>query len=533
VVAQLGWLKARLTWNGLRRDRQRRIGFPLILGLMTWLAWKIASSYKAEFGRLEASLGAELALWGALAFFIGWVTLPVVIFPLDETLDPARLATFPITRPKLLAGLILASLISPSILVPATAATVNASLFSGWARVAAVVAGMVLLAQMAVGAHLFTSLVSAILRSRRGRDLAVMVVIAIGLFTFAAYQTVASQISASGMAGALSAHRLSGVAALIPPVAAQSIVTKSAAGDWGGAVLMLVAALAWLGLMAYAWDRLLGWMLVTPDHSPRPDRARHRRGLAERGPWGKRLVLARKELRFFVRDPRQRLVWTGTVIFVGLAVAVLVVGTDSMAIFRRSTWLPLLAPAMVLFVGLPIALNQFGWERNASSYLFVLPIKPRHLLHGKNLAIALGLVLETVFMSILLATFSGAWDALLMVPALAVAAIGCQLAVGNLVSVVAPLRLPREGTDVFAQATEQGLLALLAQMGSFLMIGLLLVPPSVGVVLAVAFGRVLDPALVTGFCVLYGLAVYFIALWLAGILLRRRVPEVVAWVQVQ
>jgi hypothetical protein len=70
-------------------------------------------------------------------------------------------------------------------------------------------------------------------------------------------------------------------------------------------------------------------------------------------------------------------------------------------------------------------------------------------------------------------------------------------------------------------------------MGSFLMIGLLLVPPSVGVVLAVAFGRVLDPALVTGFCVLYGLAVYFIALWLAGILLRRRVPEVVAWVQVQ
>jgi hypothetical protein len=120
-----------------------------------------------------------------------------------------------------------------------------------------------------------------------------------------------------------------------------------------------------------------------------------------------------------------------------------------------------------------------------------------------------------------------------MVPALAASAIGCQLAVGNIVSVIAPLRLPREGTDVFAQATEQGLLALVAQMGSFLMIGLLLVPPSVAVVLAVAFGQVLDPVLVTAFCFVYGVGVYFLALWVAGILLRRRVPEVVAWVQVQ
>ncbi|MGH9896267.1 MAG: hypothetical protein ACREA0_30595, partial [bacterium] len=125
MVAQFGWLKARLTWNGLRRDRQRWIGFPLILALMSWLAWRVATSYSTEFVALDPSLGAELALWGALAFFIGWVTLPVVIFPLDETLDPARLAVFPITRTKLLAGLVLASFLSPSILVPATVASVN------------------------------------------------------------------------------------------------------------------------------------------------------------------------------------------------------------------------------------------------------------------------------------------------------------------------------------------------------------------------------------------------------------------------
>ncbi len=502
------------------------------MALMVYISWRLATAYASGYASLDEPLSREFALWGALALFIGWISLPVVIFPLDETLDPARLAVFPIERRTLLSGLIVASLVSPSVLIPATALGVNVSVFSGWARFAAIVAGIVLIAQMLVGAHLFTGAISAILRSRRGRDVAVLVVIGIGLFTFGAYQTVSGRIDEVGLGGALIDSPISRWALLIPPVAAQSVATEAAAGDLVGALSMLMVSLGWLGLMAFAWSRLLGWMLVTPDHSPRPDRARHRRGFAERGPWGTRLVLARKELRFFVRDPRQRLVWTGTVIFVGLAVAVLIVGTESMETFRRSSWLPLLAPAMVLFVGLPIALNQFGWERNAASYIFAMPIKPRHLLLGKNLAIGFGLILETMFLSVLLATISGAWGALLMVPALSLAAIGGQLAVGNLVSVMTPLRLPREGTDIFAQATEQGFLALIAQLTSFLVIGLLLVPPSVAVVLTVAFGQVLSPFTTTIFCAAYGLILYLLSLWLAGVLLRRRVPEVVAWVQV-
>ena len=96
MVAQIGWLKARLTWNGLRRDRQRRIGLPLVLGLMVYVSWRLATSYSSAFARLDGPMSHELALWAALAIFIGWISLPVVIFPLDETLDPARLAVFPI-----------------------------------------------------------------------------------------------------------------------------------------------------------------------------------------------------------------------------------------------------------------------------------------------------------------------------------------------------------------------------------------------------------------------------------------------------
>lgn len=532
MVAKLVWLKFRLTWNGLVKDWQRRIGLPAVLAAMAWIAWKLSMSLIDAHASLQSAQAAELTMWSALIFFVGWVSLPVVIFPLDETLDPAQLATFAIPRPRLLLGLSLASLIGPSAVVPVVLLVTNVSLFAGPVQIMAVAAGVVLLAQLVVATHLFTSAISAMLRSRRGRDLAVLVVVGIGLCTFGGYQVVSAEVDRLGLTEALATNPISNWAALLPPVAAQRAVVEASRGSWTTSLLMLAAGIAWIGVMAYAWDRLVGWMLVTPSHSPRPDRARHRRGLAERGPWGTRLVLARKELRFFIRDPRQRLVWTGTVIFVGLAVAILVVGTESMARLRHSEWLPLLAPALVLFVGLPIALNQFGWERNAASYLFVLPIRPRQLLQGKNIAIVIGLVLETAFMSVLLAAFSESWAVMWLVPGLAIAAIGCQLAVGNLVSVLSPLRLPREGTDVFAQATEQGCLALAAQMASFLLIGVLLVPPASAVVLTVAFGQVLSPLVTTVGSVVWGLLLYIISLWLAGWILRRRVPEVVSWVQV-
>jgi ABC-2 type transport system permease protein len=533
MVGRFVWLKTRLTWNGLRTDRQRQIGFPLVLGLMLWLGWYLSGRLVQLHATLPAAAADEFSLWTSLLFFVAWVTLPVVIFPLDEGLDPAQMGVFAIPRRRLLAGLAAASLVGPSAVVPVMAIIANLSVRTPGVAIFGLLAAVVYLALLAVAAQLFTATISAILRSRRGRDLAVFLVVAIGLFSFASYQTVSARVDSLGLEAALQTNSLASVAPLIPPVAPQMAVVAAGNGQWAQAIAYLILAVAWVGILGGLWGRLLAWRLVTPDHSPRPDKTRRRRGLAESGLWSTRAILARKELRFFVRDPRMRLVWTGTVIFVGLAIAVLVVGTESMGEIRDSYWLPLLAPAMVLFVGLPIALNQFGWERNAASYLFVLPVKPRHLLHGKNLAIAAGLMLETVFLALLLAVISRSWEVVHMVPGLAAAAIGCQLAVGNIVSVIAPLRLAREGTDVFSQSTEQGLLAMAAQLASFFVIGLLLVPPAVAVVLAVAFGQVVSPVIASLICTGWGLALYALSLWVGGAILKRRVPEVVGWVQVK
>jgi ABC-2 type transport system permease protein len=533
LVRRLVELKARLTWNGFRHDTQRRFGLPIAVLLIGWLGLFLARTHVETYRRLEAvdtRAAVEYMGWAALVLFLVWITLPVVVFPLDENLDPQQLAMLPIDGSRMVAGLAAASLVAPATIVPVAVITANAvAIPGGWWMLGP--AALVYLGLLTVGSQLFSATISAILRTRRGRDVATFLILAIAAGSFFAYRAVTGAIDEVGIGLAVRSNPITDWAALIPPVAAQRAVTEAAAGDVLAGLGFLLAAVVGLALLAMVWRSLLGWLLTTPPEGSRPARRARRLGMAT-GAWGQVATVARKELRFFVRDPRQRLVWTGTVIFVGLAIAGTIMGTSGLFDIRDNSWAPLAAPILVLFVGLPIALNLFGWERNAASYLFVLPVKPHQILLGKNLAVAIALALETGLLALAIAVFTGQWSWLWLVPSFLAAAVGCQLAVGNLVSVLTPLRLPREGTDVFAQSTEQGCLAILSQTFSFFTIGLLMVPPASLMTLTVAFNQRIPPWSAAITTVAYGVIIYTLALLLASRLLRRRMPEVLEWVEV-
>lgn len=530
MVVRLAWLKVRLLWNGLRRDWQRRVGFPSLLALLGFVSWVLVSEYRESMASLSDAARLEYALWGALVFWLVWMALPVVIFPLDENLDPAQFAFAPVKPAQLVAGLGVAALIAPSVVIPLIVLGAAIVEFSA-VLPAAILSEALLGAVIIVSGQVFTTVVSAIYRTRHGRDLALLVVLGIGLSGFLAQSGIREAVARLGLEGAVTTHRLEGWMSFLPPVAAQRVATSAVAGDPAAVTGWAVVAATWVIVLGWVWQRLLAWMLTTPEAGPRRSRSRSARGLAGRGGWSAGRVLARKEVRFYVRDPRQRLVWTGAVIFIVLAATSVLIGTGGFGRLAERPWLPLLAPALVLFVGLPIALNVFGWERNAASFLFVLPVRPRTLLWGKNLAATGALVVETAVLALLLAWISGGWSRLDLVPGLMVAAIGCQLAVGNVVSVISPLRLPREGTDVFAQASEQGCLAIGAQALSFFVIGLLLVVPSSVAVLTVGFGAPIPSWFANGFAVVWGVVLYAVSLWISAAILRRRMPEVVGWVQ--
>ncbi len=152
---------------------------------------------------------------------------------------------------------------------------------------------------------------------------------------------------------------------------------------------------------------------------------------------------------------------------------------------------------------------------------------------GKNLASATALAVEATILSLIFAAVSGGWWMLGYAPFLITTAILCQLAIGNVISVVTPMRLPPIGTDLFAQATEQGCLALVSQMAAFAAIGVLLVPPAAAFSLLAAFGVTAWKwrLAFTAGSLLWGMALYLAGLWLGTRILNRRVPEMVTAVQ--
>lgn len=532
MVRNLVSLKIRLTWNGIRSDVQRRFGFPIATLLLGILGVWLANSHLEIIRQLGpgTSAAAEYLGWASVLFFLAWVTLPVIIFPLDENLDPQQLALLPITRSEMVRGLAAASLVAPATLVPLALVLANGTVLgSAWWM--ALPASLAYLMILAVGSQLFSAAISSILKTRRGRDIATFFVLGVAGAAFVLYRTIADTVQSLGVAGAAAAHPILDWAAVVPPLAAQRAVIEVAAGNQLGGLGFLVSAIGGLYLMGALFRRLLDWMLTTAEERSRPAARSRRRGLAA-GAWGPVWTLARKELRFYIRDPRQRLVWTGTVIFVGLGIAGVIMGTTGFLDIRRNDWAPLIAPVLVLFVGLPIALNQFGWERNAASYLFVLPAKPRHLIMGKNVAIGIALAIETILLTVGISAFTGQWRWTWLALPLMAAAIGSQLAVGNLVSVLTPLRLPREGTDVFAQSTEQGCLAIVSQTVSFFLIGLLLVVPASVTVLAVDFGSPVPGWVAAIVAIGWGAVLYAVSTAIASRLLRNRLPEVMEWVKV-
>ena len=286
MVGRLVWLKWRLLVNGVRADRQRAFGLPIVTIGVTAIGFWLASRYGQTAGDMPDAAAGEFTLWVMLVVWLAWTTLPVLLFPLDETLDPARFSLAPISRTELMAGLTAAGLVTPTIVVPVLLLATNVGLFSGpLTALAALISSALLLVHFVVGGQTFTALVSLILRSRRGRDLAVVIVSSLGLMGFALQQTIATAVGEYGLAGAVEVYRLSSWWWALPPVAAQQTAVAAAAGAWGQAIAALLVSVGWLAAIVSVWNRLLLRLVTTPETSPLRSTKRVRRTISDRPGW--------------------------------------------------------------------------------------------------------------------------------------------------------------------------------------------------------------------------------------------------------
>ncbi|MFF2043928.1 transporter [Kitasatospora sp. NPDC058170] len=521
VVRTLVSLKLRLLRNGLRRSPGRTAVYVVgsVLGLL--FAGGIAVAF-AFLGRFEGAGDAGVMLVGVLT--IGWAALPLFLFSSDESSDPTRLTMLPLRPGPLLRGSLLAALLGPGPLVTLVLATgaALAGADGAGSAVAAVVGVPLAVVSLVALSRSVAAGNARLLSSRRGKDFAIF-----GGLLFALLVQIANIGSQSvfGKPGenGLDLSPLAPIASVlrwVPPISAVDASRTAGEGSYGLAVLQLASAAVLLALLLRWWLGSLQQLMVTADAST----LEVARGVqASRGwgflPEGRVGAVMQRHLRYAWREPRAKTaVFTSIGMTLVLCVLSVVQGWASVYLVSMTG----------MFLGLQM-LNLFGMDGSAFwmvAATLLTPADARDELRGRAYAVLSYAVPVTVLLAGSLAAVTGDWAGLAPALGLALALLGCGLAVGAVLSVLAPYTMPSDSNPMRNAAPGQSGLVILNSMGSMVGAAVLGLPVGGLVLWALATDGPGWPVLLVG--PPYGALIAVLGIRLAAGRLLERTPEILA-----
>jgi ABC-2 type transport system permease protein len=211
--------------------------------------------------------------------------------------------------------------------------------------------------------------------------------------------------------------------------------------------------------------------------------------------------VAAKDLRYFARHPRLRVLWLTAVLFAVVLPGFLLLSRNGP---RELAALGVLASLYVLNSG---ALNQFGADGPAYWTNVAAGGGSRADLVGKNLALAVPAFALVSVVAIALSAASRGWVYLPVTLCLVAGILGIMLGVADYVSIRFPYPLANVSTNVWASqgpgaGCAVGLVQMLAMavegalmlpLGALLVVGLTIWPPALAILcpLAVGYGYAL------------------------------------------
>ena len=314
-------LKLRLLRNALRSTTAAKVSFIV----STIFAVLFALGGFAVLALLRGqSTAVELTtvIFTTVAF--GWLILPIFVFGLDSTLDPATLALYPLRTRPLAVGLLGAS---------ATGAWPLANLIGllgvlvglaagGLGLLVAFVAVLLEVLFCITLARFVTTGMAGLLRSRRGKDLAAFLVIPI----FALYEFFTQVVPRAAAQGTITAASFTGVDSWLrwfPPGLAAHAIQDASDGRPGTALLRLALLAGIIVVLGWLWIRSLGRALVTTDTTTQSSRVRGRALPLAR--YGVRGAVAARFWLYQRREPASLVFWGFTaVIMVAVSASVIV-----------------------------------------------------------------------------------------------------------------------------------------------------------------------------------------------------------------
>lgn len=463
-------LKLRLLRNGLRIGQA---GLLFAIGAFgaAWLAVFGFGALAATRGHTD---GPEIAVVVFAITTLGWTILPILGFGNDETLDPQRLATLPLTRRQLVTGVLAASLVGVAplaTLIALSGALVGLAYdFSSTVLIGA--AAVLTLVLCVVASRTLVAVLVPVLRSRRGRDFTILAVTLLALLPpvlelFAARST-------DGRDWHRTFVRLAHRVRLTPFAWGGTAAGDAARGHVLAAIGLLLAIVVLVAVLLWIWSHALERGLTSSDApAPVARRGRSSAGLIPRAlfflPHNRVGAVAAKDFRYFSRDPRRRAPLIGALVIPAFALtASLSHGAD-----RPSSTTLLALVAVLPAAGL--TLNQFGLDGAALWVAVAAGNDPRADLTGKNIASMLVMVPLAAGATILTALFTHGWAYVPITLGLAPAIFGVLLGVGNVMSVRVPYAMP-DRRNPLAFNPGQGCATLLAGFGALAVQGILIAP---------------------------------------------------------
>ncbi|MGJ6964553.1 hypothetical protein ACSDR0_21820 [Streptosporangium sp. G11] len=480
-------LKLRLVAGNLSGSTQRLLGF-VFTAIAAFLFGALGFLSTAVLRLAPADTALEVVTVLFAVFLVGWAVVPLLAFGLDDTLDPSRLALFPLRTGQLVTGMFAASVTG---VWPLASLTVMAGAVAGLATgVGGVILGTVAVllhfALCVMISRLVTTSLSGILRTRRGRDvLAVSVVFVI----------LVAQLPNLLLNGGLSAdpgavlHGLASVLRWTPSGIAAGAIADGGLMAAAGTVLLavLLAGTGWL------WITALRRALVSPDASTQGASVRNSRGLLARIlPDGPLAAVASKELKYARRDPRGRVGWFAAIAVTGIMAFSLYGDGDGDG---AAGSVLAVTPACIGAVMISIQwCNAFGIDGRSlwmNAVAYGSDRDWRTDIAGRHLVVATIAVPLLLVLAVVAALLAG--DVLWAVPAALTAwgVLGAGLGVGALTSVLMPYTVPDRLNAFTGAAPGQGGVAFAASFGALIGTGLLALPIALPVLLGLTWVSVL------------------------------------------
>ncbi len=552
VLRTLLWLRWQLLLRGYSRSASRIVGAVVLAIILIPSAIGLTIGLVAGFRALmpdHAFFAQNLLFYILAGVYLLYALLPLLQFSINEGLDVTKLAVYPLSQPELMASLLISTLLDiPTIAV----GIVFVGLGLGWANSPAQAVGIAVVLVLAyihlvAISQLLLSSMMGVLRTRRYRDLALILATVLGLSCSLGSQAfsrlIPAQQSADNFIAVLN-YDIGAWLQFLPPGMVGRAIIAINAGNWAVSGAWLAALVASAYLIIWAWSAVLTRALATPEDGAGASRRRRARATAAAiaapsapaiaAPTAASapdrpslipapaLALMQKDLRYYWRDVTYKRAFLGSLYVVGIILL-------NLFALRSGTGdsITQLIVAASLFLVLNLTAYSFSYEGQAVTTLALFPVRGVHVFLGRNIAAFLVGLVELIALLLVEGAVTQNWVQTGILGITGIGALVAAMGPANVIAVLFPIRMQRQGVGRPQNDSGTGCLTSLISSLSYLGSLLLLSPIAAIVLVPQVLGQPNLSLVLSPLAILYGAGIYAAGTAWASSLYYSRLPKII------